>query len=73
MHTRTNKGKTGTNTGIIIYTRQRKPRPCNCKKCKFARVLDGIANCTITGELNVKEHRCKYYSKEKPKKGIPIP
>lgn len=62
------KGSTGTNTGIIINTRQgrkRKPRPCNCKKCKFARVIDNIANCMISGDVGVKKRTCSYYSKIK--------
>lgn len=55
---------TGVNTGTIIYTRKRTARPCNCKQCRHARILDGKANCTITGELEVKKRKCKYYFKK---------
>ena len=59
------KGSTGTSTGIIINTRKkkRKSKRCNCKTCKFARIVSGVANCTITGDINVKKTTCKYYSK----------
>ena len=58
-------GKVGVNTGTIInvrYRRNRKPRPCNCKKCNHGRVVDGIVYCMISGDVDVKKRSCKYYS-----------
>ncbi|MCI9545770.1 MAG: hypothetical protein HFH60_03635 [Lachnospiraceae bacterium] len=59
------KGKTGTNTGTIIHTRKRKKsRRCNCKNCYHARVVGGIANCMLSGDVNVKKSSCKHYIKK---------
>lgn len=58
-------GKVGVSTSIIIntrYRRNRKPRPSNCNKCKFVRVVDGTSYCMISGNLNPKKKTCKYYS-----------
>lgn len=57
--------KVGVNTGTIInvrYRKNRKARPCNCKKCKYGRVVDGIVYCMISGDVDVKKHSFKYYS-----------
>ena len=56
------KGSTGTNTGMIIYRRQ-KPVPCRCLECKNLRVVDGDKICMATGDylLHVKK-TCLYYS-----------
>lgn len=58
-------GRIGVNTGTIInvrYRKKRKSRPCDCKKCKFGRVIDGTVYCTISGDVDVKKRSCKYYS-----------
>ena len=61
------KGSTGTNTGIINArkVRKRKARPCNSKKCKFAKIIDNVANCIISGDVGVKKRTCSYYSELK--------
>ena len=62
------KGSTGINTGTINYVkkkRTRKSRFCCCKKCKYARVVDNIANCTLTGEIAVNKKVCQHYFKSK--------
>ena len=58
-------GKVGVNTGTIInvrYRRNKKPRPCDCSKCKSARVVDGVIYCLLSGDINVKKRTCKFYS-----------
>lgn len=59
------KGTTGTNTGTLIHTRKRKKsRPSNCKKCFHARIVDGVAYCMLSGDVNVKKSTCKHYIKK---------
>lgn len=58
-------GKVGVNTGTIInvrYRRNKKPRPCDCSKCKSARVVDGVIYCMLSGDIGVKKRTCKFYS-----------
>lgn len=58
-------GKIGTNTGTIInvrYRRSKKSRPCNCKKCSHGRVVDDIVYCMLSGNVDVKKHRCRFYA-----------
>ena len=57
-------GKIGTSTGTLInvrYRRNKKSRPCNCKKCSHSRVVDDIVYCMLSGNVDVKKHRCRFY------------
>lgn len=64
------KGKIGTNTSTIIYTRgfRRKKHKgaikSNCKKCIHAVVKDGTANCMVTGVIAVNKPYCEFYRKQ---------
>ena len=57
-------GKVGVNTGTIInvrYRRNKKSRPCDCSKCKSARVVEGVIYCMLSGDVDVKKRICKFY------------
>lgn len=56
------KGSTGTNTGTIIYRRQ-KAVPCKCSECRNLRIVDGQKICMATGDfLKRAKTSCLYYS-----------
>ena len=56
------KGATGTNTGTIIYRRQ-KAVPCKCSECRNLRIIDGQKICMATGDYLLRSKTsCLYYS-----------
>lgn len=56
------KGSIGTSTGTIIHTRNKKPKPCNCKLCKHGRIMNGKVYCMMSGSTGkVNPKTCKYY------------
>lgn len=56
------KGSTGTNTGTIVYRRQ-KAVPCKCSECRNLRVIDGQKICMATGDYLLRaKTSCLYYN-----------
>lgn len=56
------KGATGTNTGTIIYRRQ-KAIPCKCSECRNLRIVDEKKICMATGDYLLRaKTSCLYYS-----------